>query len=233
MSIVETSIDQMALRFERLPSATVFDVMDRLGLGDRCCVEHGIKPLRPGRRLAGPAFTVRWSADPRTPAEWRPEGLDRVSSYFTPIKPGSIVVVDGGGDRLCGHWGEMMSIMAWRSGARGVVVDGGTRDSEGIMRIESWLAFARYTTPIESMTRNRIQAIDVPLLLRGTLSSQVPVRPGDWILADDDAILVIPAEHVPAILEESEALEDLEKKSRAELLAGEDIDEVFRRYGRA
>ncbi len=126
-----------------------------------------------------------------------------------------------------------MSLMARQKGARGVVVCWrSTRDSQGIKRIKNWCTFARYTTPIESMSRNRIQDVGAPIRVSGAFGARVLVRSGDWIFADDDAVLVISNEIIEAILVESEKLQVLEEKSRVELEAGEDINDVSRRYRR-
>lgn len=222
----------MAERFERIPTPTIYDVLDERGLGDTCVIAHGIKPLVPGTRRAGPAFTVRWVRDPRTAKTWRPAELRRIGDYFTPIEPGDIVVVDGAGDTATGQWGEMLSTMSWRHGARGVVVDGGTRDTRGILDLDGYEGFSRFSSPIESVGRLRIHEIDVPLSLLGALG-RVVVNPGDWVVADDDAVLVVQSDLAVEVLEASEALEEVELQSRADLRGGMDINEVFKKYGRA
>ena len=223
-------VPTLAKRLEQIPSASIFDVLDDHGLGESCCLDHAIRPIRGGSSIAGPAYTVKWVPDPRG-RDWQPYGLKRISDYFTPITDGDIVVVDGGRDRACGHWGQMLSTMAKIQGARGVVVDGGTRDTNGILAIDGWEAFARYSSPIESVGRNRIHAIQVPLILDGALGA-VTVAPGDWIKADCDAVLVIPADIVEEIVNEAEPLEERDRSSVAALEAGEDMNAVFKRYGR-
>ena len=222
----------MAERFERIPTPTVYDVLDEGGRGDTCVLAHGIKPLVAGTSRAGPAFTVRWVRDPRPVADWRPAALRRIDDYFEPIERGDIIVVDGAGDTATGQWGEMLSTMAWRAGARGVIVDGGTRDTRGILDLPEFEGFSRFSSPIESIGRLRIHEVDVPLSLLGALG-RVEVSPGDWMVADDDAVLVVPAALAVEVLDASEALEEIEHASRAELRAGADINDVFRKYGRA
>lgn len=125
-----------------------------------------------------------------------------------------------------------MSLTARQHGARGVVIDGGTRDLEGILAIEHWAAFSRYTTPIESHRRWRPEEFQVPIFVSGTTTSEVVVRPGDFILGDHDAVLVIPAEIAADVTERAERLEVQEEGTRRDLAAGVPIDEVCRRYQR-
>lgn len=232
MKTAPAAVEVMASRFERIPTPTIFDVMDSLGLGETCCLSLDIRPLIPGRTLAGPAYTVRWVRDTRHTDDWNPPEIKRISNLFDQITSGDVVMVDGAGDRMCGHWGEMLSMMARNYGARGVVVDGGTRDSRGIKRIEDWSAWARYTGPVESMGRLRIHELDVPVSLAAARGGFIQVRPGDWIVADDDAVLVVPYERTEEILSAAEELEDVEEQVRVALLAREDVDEVFRRFRR-
>ena len=227
------SVTEMAERFEKVPTASLFDVMERKGMAPAASVlALDIAPLTPGRQLAGTAFTWRWVRDPRGFREWNPSYLRGLSTYFSPIQEGNVVVVDGGRDRSCGHWGEMLSTLARRFGARGAIIDGGTRDSAGIRAMDNWLAYSRYTTPVEGVGRMRIHDIQVPLTLDGALTPNVTVRPGDWIVADDDAVLVIPADRAEELLIAGEELEDLDRQSARAFAAGDDIDETFRKFGR-
>src|SRR4051794_15564860 len=130
-----------ARRFELIPTATVFDVMERLGISTEATMALDIGPLRAGQPLAGPAYTVRWVRDPRRPTEWNPPGVRRVSSLFAPITPGDVVVVDGGGARTSGHWGVMLRMMARRRRARGVVFDRGQRVGAVSLSLDAWGAF--------------------------------------------------------------------------------------------
>lgn len=234
MTTTAADVRGLSSRLERIPSATLFDVLDARGLGDRCVLSLQIRPLVPGRQLAGPAHTVRWVRDPRRPEEFpdRPVDAPPISPLFRQLVPGGVIVVDPSGDRACGHWGEMLSMMAQRFGARGAVVDGGTRDSAGIRALDDWAVYTRYTSPIESISRVRIREVGVPLALDGALGGPIRIDPGDWMCADDDAVIVVPAGIVVDILRECEALEQVEEGSRAALVAGEDPDEVFRRYRR-
>lgn len=228
----KSAVAAIAERFRSIPTSTIFDVMDHRGLGDTSCLSHEISALRPHARIAGPAHTIRWVRDPRLRSEWNPPMLPTIADMFTPIEEGDVVVVSGGDDKGAGHWGEMLSTMAHVSGAVGAVVDGGTRDSEGILAMEGFEAFARYNSPIEGASRLRVHAVGVPLLLDGALGARVSIRPGDWVVGDPDGVLVIPAERTNEILKASEELEILEDETRQALRAGQDFNEVYAKFGR-
>jgi regulator of RNase E activity RraA len=229
----QTAIDAMAERFRQIPSATIFDTLDRMGDPNRV-LSLGIKPLRHDMRVAGPAFTVKGTRDPRHHDEEpnvRPPKFDDWGMYRA-MYPGCVVVIDGGPDEHCGVTGEMMSYQSRQYGAKGVVVDGGIRDGPGLLLIPDWPVFVRYTSPIESARRYCYVDFECSIYLSGTLSRYVRVNPGDWIVGDMDGVIAVPKEIAGEVLEKAEEVNAREADSRAALRAGVPFDEVFRRYRR-
>jgi 4-hydroxy-4-methyl-2-oxoglutarate aldolase len=227
------AIDAMAERFRRIPTATIFDTLDRMGKPDTV-LSLGIKPLRHDMRMAGPAFTVKGTRDPRHHDEEpdvRPAKFDNWGMYRA-MYPGCVVLIDGGPDEHCGLTGEMMSYQSKQHGARGVVVDGGIRDGPGLLLIPDWPVFVRYTSPIESARRYCYVDFEVSIYLSGTLSRYVRVNPGDWIVGDMDGVIVIAKEIAADVLVQAEEVNQREAATREDLRAGVPFDEVYRRYRR-
>lgn len=225
--------EEMAARFREIPSATVFDTLDRMGRPN-CVLSLGIKPLRHEMRVAGPAFTVKGTRDPRhhdEEANVRPPKFDNWGMYRA-MYPGCVVVIDGGPDEHCGLTGEMMSYQSKQYGARGVVVDGGIRDGPGLLLIPDWPVFVRYTSPIESARRYCYVDFEVSVYLSGTLSGYVRVNPGDWIVGDMDGVIAIEKEIAQEVLAKAEEVNQRERQSRQALREGVSFDEVFRLYKR-
>jgi 4-hydroxy-4-methyl-2-oxoglutarate aldolase len=225
--------DQITARLEQIASATLFDTLDKMGRPDRV-LSLGIKPLRQDMRIAGPAFTVKGTRDPRhhdEEANARPPKFDDWGMYRS-MYPGCVVVIDGGPDHHCGLSGEMMGYLSKQNGARGVVIDGGIRDGPGLLMIPDWPVFVRYTSPIESAGRYCYVDFEVPVYLSGTLSEYVRVNPGDWIAGDMDGVIVIPKEIVADVLLRAEEMNAREFASRQALREGMPFDEVFRKFRR-
>jgi 4-hydroxy-4-methyl-2-oxoglutarate aldolase len=220
----------MVERFRRIPSATIYDVLDSMGLPNQC-LSLDIRPLRDDMKVSGPAFTVHGSREPRSEGELS-ESLTKDFRIFKAMYPYCVVVVNAEREEHCGHWGEMMSYAAKQHGATGIVIDGNIRDKLGLLRIPNWPVFVRKTSPIESNKRWRIREIQVPIVVSGTLTSQVRVNPGDWIVGDADGVIVVPQEVAVEVLLEAEKVEDLEEKSRRELSSNVPIEEVHRKYAR-
>jgi regulator of RNase E activity RraA len=125
-----------------------------------------------------------------------------------------------------------MSMSSKARGAAGVILDGGIRDGNILMAMGDWPVFTRYLSPIESKGRTRIRAIEEPIAVTGSLSSQVRVNPGDWIFGDMDGVVVIPAKIVDDVLRKAEAMGGVEDQVREEIKNGADVTMVFEKYGR-
>ena len=65
----------------------------------------------------------------------------------------------------------------------------------------------------------------------GATSGQVIVRPGDFILFDNDGGIVIPSQHVEAVLSEAERLTRTEALVREEIADGMTLKEALDKYG--
>lgn len=76
-----------------------------------------------------------------------------------------------------------------------------------------------------------MNAWQVPVYLRGATTALVQIEPGDFILADDDGALIIPAAIVGPVLEAAEKLTEKEINIRADLAAGLSLAEALSKYG--
>jgi regulator of RNase E activity RraA len=134
-------------------------------------------------KVAGPALTVLGTSEPLKDDELKKSEFDGFV-IFDLIYKDCVIVINAEKDDQVGHWGEMMSYGSRNKKAAGVVIDGGTRDKAGILKIDNWVCFAKYTSPVESNKRWRYKAFEIPICMTGTLSKYVRVNPGDWIFGE-------------------------------------------------
>ena len=146
-------------------------------------------------RLAGPAFTVKGLADPRMPTE---EDSERGLKIVETIAPLSVLVRDTSGDRSCAHWGELMSTTAKSRGCQGAVIGGGVRDTAKIRQL-GFPVFAMYRTPTDMDGRWRILEGQVQFRIGST-----DINPGDFVIGDEDGVVVVPNNLVHDVLQEAE-----------------------------
>jgi regulator of RNase E activity RraA len=118
-----------------------------------------------------------------------------------------------------------MSTIAQRNGAVGCVCDSQIRDCVRIIDLGFPVYYAGIR-PLDSQGRGRVMALDVPVRC-----GEVLVQPGELVFADFDGIVVVPRVVEAEVLRQARAKAGHESASRAELLAGRSLREVFDRYG--
>lgn len=170
-------------RLRRLPSANIGDAMGRLGVMD-----PGIKPAWDGATVAGPAFTV-WT---------RPGDNRGIHEALQQVRPGDVLVVNGGGDEDRALIGELVAGRAKLRGVSGFVIDGAVRDAEGLAEYDMPV-FARSRTPAGPYKDGPF-ALSVDIAVGG-----VAVHPGDIVIGDADGVVVIPLDAAEEIAEAAEA----------------------------
>ena len=180
-------------RWDRIRIANLYDTLDEMGYRFQC-LDLGLRPLFPRQHLAGMAIPLRGSRDPRTNEQVAEEGKSTAS--LTSVKElcflGCVIVIAGGGEPWTGKFGEMTSWNVKQAGCRGLVIDGFIRDLLGLEAIPDFTICARGTSPIESYKNWRIQAVNCTIAMPGTLTSQVTVSSGDWIVGGPDGVIVVP-----------------------------------------
>lgn len=170
--------------------------------GHRLPALEGLRPVAPGLKLVGPAVTVR-----TYPGDWaKPvEAIDEAAA-------GDVIVIDAGGVPPA-VWGELATHSAVGKGLGGVVIDGAIRDTAEIRELK-FPAFARHITP-QAYEPKGLGEIGVAVRVAGQV-----VEPGDWLLGDDDGVIVLPRSRVVELA--NRAMDCLEKENRIrqEILEG-------------
>ena len=208
-------------RLERCYSGAVFDVLREAGLPDQA-LPHGIRPLDPAWRLAGPAFPV---AGRRTTGLGVHETILEWTTFLSKAPSGSVVVCQPN-DLALAHMGELSSETLQRRGVRGYVVDGGCRDTAMILPL-GFRVFCRYTTPADIAGRWVMDTLGQPVKI-GT----VTIRAGDYVMADRDGVVVIPSGIAGEIVAKTEEVMQRESLVRKAILEGVDPREAYLKYGK-
>jgi len=216
-------LKQICERYKKLYGGPVFDTLELMGLSNQV-LSHEIRPLLPHMMVAGPAYTVK--GDRQHPKQTRFTKIDLLEGLKR-----HYVCIYAAGDDESGHWGELTSNRAAAMGAQGIVVDGGARDSAMHIKIPNWNTFCRYTSPIEAGPRASIVAQNEPILMRGTLTEFVEVRPKDFVFADLDGVIIVPQELVMEVLEKAEDMVARELKGRALVWEGKSMEDIARELG--
>ena len=112
------------------------------------------------------------------------------------------------------HLGELSVTSLQARGVAGCVLDGGCRDVRFILD-EGFPVFCSHVTPEDSTWRWELEATQVPITI-----GRVRVEPGDWVVGDDDGVVVVPAGIAEDVLAEAEEKAATESEIRAAVREG-------------
>ncbi len=187
---------------DMVSTANISDALHRGG------IIRNIYSVLEKAKLIGPAFTVR-----TYPGDWaKPvEAIDLA-------RKGDVIVIDAGGVGPA-VWGELASHSAVQKGISGVVIDGGIRDVYEIRKLK-FPAFSRLIVSQAGEPKG-FGEVDVPVIISG-----VKIYPEDWIVGDDDGVVVIPKEKVIEITNRAMEVFERENRIREEIQRGGSLAEV-------
>jgi len=166
--------------FRRLPAAVLSD-----SLRGMHTLDSMIHNMTPGLKLAGPAFTIMAEAG----------SIITVHKALLEAPAGSVLVIGGETSRDLNSalLGKLMATQALQRGICGAVVDGAVRDVADLRSL-NFPVFARCTTPRVGMNR-RIGTVQTTIPCGGLI-----IQPGDFMLGDDDGVVVIPSNQIEEVV---------------------------------
>ena len=165
--------------FKTLSPTTLADAMGRERVMD-----IGIRPMwQPIPRIAGPAY----------PVECAPGDNLMLHAAIYRAPPGSVIVVEAGDIDYAVSGGNVCAV-AQRRGIAGFVIDGVIRDIAEV-REAGFPVFARGVIPIpgEKQVIGKLNGI--------VHCGGVEVVSGDVVVADEEGIVVVPADRQDTVLE--------------------------------
>lgn len=172
-------------------------------------VSHEIHSQLQGVKMVGRAFTLRVAnADAYA-----------VNQALMSLSAGDVLVIDMQGDHRHACVGTVTACAAGVRGAQGIIVDGAVTDIVEL-REAGLPIFARGTSLLTTKLRaDAGSALSLPINC-----GSVSVQPGDWVLGDDNGLLITSGQALrevidialasdaaePALIERMKALEPLE-----------------------
>lgn len=188
--------------FKKVSTPNLSDAMHRAG------EIKGLVKITPGVKLVGQALTVR-----SYPGDWaKPvEAIDKAEK-------GQVIVIDAGGMGPA-VWGELATHSAIQKRLGGVVIDGAIRDVPEIVTLK-FPAYARLITPTAGEPRG-FGEIGIPIRIGG-----VSIFTGDWLVGDEDGIVVIPQKKAVEIANRAMDVLERENRIREEILEGGTLSSI-------
>jgi len=173
-------------------------------------VVRGLAPLYADCYVCGPAMTCACAA------------CDNLAMHYALMTapPGTVMVCAANGLLDCGYFGELAGIDAQNRGLLGLVMDGSIRDAADLERLKFPIFYAG-TAP-SSCTKKSLISLGETVVVRG-----VAINPGDQIVADRDAVVVIRKDRWPDVEKGAEAVHERENAMRARLREGEPLSSMI------
>ena len=175
-------------RLRQVSTATLCTQLFKRGF--RNVAIQGVRRLAQSSQgnLVGPAFTMR-----SIPAR---EDLDQLSAFDNPdhpqrkaiesVPPGCVLVLDCRGETRVASGGHILTTRLHVRGAAGLVSDGSVRDSGEIAKMDFPVYCAGGAAPLNLLMHHATDQ-NIPVGCGG-----VAVYPGDVIVGDEEAVVVIP-----------------------------------------
>lgn len=191
------SHDELYKVFSMVTSSNISDAMHRKG------AMTGIKPLIPkGKKIVGRALTVKtMDGDWAKPVE----AIDRAGE-------GDVIVINADSGKQA-VWGELASWSCITRKIAGVVIDGAARDVDDIMDA-GFPVCARYFVP------NAGEPMGYGEIGSEIVCGGQTVRTGDWIVADQSGVVVVPRERAVEIANRALDVREKENRLRQEIKEG-------------
>lgn len=187
-------------------------------LGRAAAMDSRVRNLNHGMKVIGPAFTVRVP----------PTDNLMIHKALTLIKPGDVLVIEGGGNHSWALMGWLMVNTAMKLGISGIVMDGCVRDIEEIIK-SGFPVFSAGISP-NGPFKEGPGEINFPISCGGQV-----VHPGDVIIGDDDGVVVLKQDFAEETIDEVHKIIQREDNRLKELEEGKliraGIDEILAKKG--
>ncbi len=220
----DSSLVEQLLTLPDLSSA-VADAMDELGVGTVLGTSV-LSPVTPGGRVCGPAVTLRYVRATADPAVIRSAGRPLAAGdrdLYGLARPGDVAVVDCSGNRDLAVLGGLSALWAAKAGLAGCVVDGAIRDSDTITDV-ALPVYSSSRSPRSARHRFDAVALNDMVTIAGAT-----VRPGDYVIADDDGICLVPFDDFPAVVASATSAQAAEDVLVEAIRTSTDIEDLVAR----
>lgn len=179
-------------------------------------VSHEIRSMLSNVKVVGRAFTLKVAnAD-----------AFAVNRALASLAEGDVLIVDMQGDHRHACVGTVTSCAATARGAKAIIVDGAVTDIVEL-RSAGLPIFARGTSLLTTkLCSDTGSAVAVPIKCGG-----VRVEPGDWVMGDDNGLLITSSEALEQVIDIALASDAAEPLLIQRLQAGEAVETLLKLDG--
>jgi regulator of RNase E activity RraA len=170
--------------------------------GARGWMASDVKPIFPAKIVGRAATALMRPVLRNDTRQYRNHLLEILDQ----AEPGSILVYVMQDGLEIAAMGNLMATTAKVRGLAGAVIDGAVRDTSELKRLE-FPVWSRRISPATSVGRMISVDKQIPVLCAGVL-----VKPGDYLVGDEDGVVVIPADAAEKVVALLHQYDDKESK---------------------
>jgi len=196
-------MEELHEAFSKVSTCNLCDAMHNRGF------MRGIRPLKKGVHMAGKALTVK-----TMDGDWA-----KVVEAVDTAKKGTVIVAQAGEGRQA-VWGELATLSARMKELAGIVIDGAVRDIQIIEKLDIPVFFRKVAA--EAGEPKGYGEIGCEVQCGGQR-----VRNGDWIVGDDNGVVVVPKEEAQEIANRAIHVMERENRIREEIRRGGTLSSVL------
>lgn len=208
-------------RLGKCYSGAVYDALRERGICNTV-LPRDIRPIDDSLVLAGPVFPVKGSPKPGIKDD---VSLTSWTAFLSAAPRNHVVVADGSTESLA-LMGELSAETLQGRGVQGYVTNGGCRDCAFIRSI-GFPVFSRFFTPRDVVGAWSVDALNTPVTI-----GDVEISGGDYLIADIDGVVVIPADMAKEVVTEVENVMQTEDRVRTAIRNGSSPKEAYLKFGR-
>ena len=213
--------EDLSKRLSLLHSSIVHDALRMEGLLNQT-LPYQIRPMSSGKIISGKVWTLSGELQENITVH---ESLLSWTSFLSKVQPDTVVVCQPNNQSIA-LMGELSAETLVKKNIKGYIVDGGCRDVKRIKTI-GLPVYCRFYSPKDVAGKWKVMELGKKINI-----GEVLIVTGDYIIGDDDGIVIIPGSIAEKIIIKAENDMTSENKIRDAILNGVDPQKAYLKYGK-
>ncbi|PPR28982.1 MAG: 4-hydroxy-4-methyl-2-oxoglutarate aldolase/4-carboxy-4-hydroxy-2-oxoadipate aldolase [Alphaproteobacteria bacterium MarineAlpha9_Bin1] len=211
--------EDLLKRLSQLNASIVHDALRAEGLENQT-LSHDIKPILAQRTMYGKVWTLSGELHKNINVH---ESLLSWTHFLSKVKPETVVICQPNNQSIA-LMGELSAETLLKKNIKGYVVDGGCRDVKRIKDI-GLQVYCKFFSPKDVAGKWKVTEMGKEITI-----SEVVIKTGDYVIGDEDGVVIIPKDVAKKIIMKAEKDLNSENKIRDAIMNDEDPQQAYLRY---